>query len=153
MCELCGQGEEWKGMRMSLILDHVNGVSNDNRLQNLRIVRPNCAATLDTHCARKNRHAVSPRPCELCGTMFVPPRPQQRHCSIECGCRHGNRNRAPKPDRRKVPRPSYQQLTTDKSMSVVAVGRRYGVSDNAIRKWIRWYEYEHEPERHDDQAA
>jgi transposase-like protein len=23
-----------------------------------------------------------------------------------------------------------------------AVGRKYGVSDNAIRKWVRWYERE-----------
>jgi len=30
------------------------------------------------------------------------------------------------------------------SMSFLAVGRKYGVSDNAIRKWIRWYEYEQE---------
>ncbi len=29
-------------------------------------------------------------------------------------------------------------------MSLVAVGRKYGVSDNAVRKWIRWYEYERE---------
>jgi transposase-like protein len=27
-------------------------------------------------------------------------------------------------------------------MSYVAVGRKYGVSDNAIRKWLRWYELE-----------
>jgi hypothetical protein len=34
------------------------------------------------------------------------------------------------------------QLMEDvKSMSMVAVGRKYGVSDNAVRKWIRWYEY------------
>jgi transposase-like protein len=25
-------------------------------------------------------------------------------------------------------------------MSFVAVGRKYGVSDNAVRKWLRWYE-------------
>jgi transposase-like protein len=25
-----------------------------------------------------------------------------------------------------------------------AVGRRYGVSDNAVRKWVRWYEAERE---------
>ncbi len=25
-------------------------------------------------------------------------------------------------------------------MSFVAIGRKYGVSDNAVRKWIRWYE-------------
>jgi len=47
-CELCGQGEIWRGSRMSLILDHINGVANDNRLKNLRIVCPNCAATFDT---------------------------------------------------------------------------------------------------------
>ena len=29
-------------------------------------------------------------------------------------------------------------------MSLLAVGRKYGVSDNAVRKWIRWYEYEQE---------
>ena len=23
-----------------------------------------------------------------------------------------------------------------------AVGRKYGVSDNAVRKWVRWYEQE-----------
>ena len=25
-------------------------------------------------------------------------------------------------------------------MSWLAVGRKYGVSDNAVRKWMRWYE-------------
>jgi hypothetical protein len=49
-CELCNQGEDWMGKKMSLILDHINGVNNDNRLENLRIVCPNCNATLDTHC-------------------------------------------------------------------------------------------------------
>ncbi len=55
VCEMCGQGEHWRGRHMSLILDHINGVPDDNRLANLRIVCPNCAATLDTHCGRKNR--------------------------------------------------------------------------------------------------
>ncbi|HUA50409.1 MAG TPA: hypothetical protein VMA77_34575 [Solirubrobacteraceae bacterium] len=51
----------------------------------------------------------------------------------------------PQPERRQVERPSYEQLMADvSSMSFLAVGRKYGVSDNAIRKWIRWYEYEQE---------
>lgn len=54
-CELCGQGEEWQGKKMSLILDHINGINNDNRLENLQIVCPNCDATLDTYKGRNNK--------------------------------------------------------------------------------------------------
>src|SRR5689334_21368421 len=32
-CELCGQGEEWQGRQMALILDHVNEVPTDQRLE------------------------------------------------------------------------------------------------------------------------
>jgi len=53
-CELCGQDESWKGKKMSLILDHIDGDRDNNEIENLRIVCPNCNATLDTHCA-KNR--------------------------------------------------------------------------------------------------
>src|SRR3954471_15259465 len=48
-CEMCGQGELWRGRRMSLVLDHINGVHDDHRLENLRMLCPNCNATLDTH--------------------------------------------------------------------------------------------------------
>lgn len=54
-CELCGQGEEWRGKKMSLILDHINGINNDNRIENLRIVCPNCNATLPTHCGKNKK--------------------------------------------------------------------------------------------------
>ena len=52
-CEKCGQGEIWQGLKISLILDHVNGIYNDNRLINLKIYCPNCNATLETHCRNK----------------------------------------------------------------------------------------------------
>lgn len=54
-CELCNQGEKWKGKRMSLILDHKDGDHNNNELSNLQIVCPNCNATLDTHCRGNKR--------------------------------------------------------------------------------------------------
>jgi HNH endonuclease len=71
-CEMCGQGETWRGLRMGLVLDHVNGVWNDNRLENLRFLCPNCNATLDTHCGRKNRREVVDRECGYCGETFTP---------------------------------------------------------------------------------
>ena len=46
---------------------------------------------------------------------------------------------------RKVQRPPYEQLLREiEESSYVAVGRKYGVSDNAIRKWILFYERERE---------
>jgi len=151
-CELCGQGEEWRGMLMSLILDHINGVPNDNRLENLRIVCPNCAATLETHCGRKNR--LVERECALCRAVFIPRTRKQRYCSQACGTRHNNGRRTPKLMNRKVERPSYEQLMADvESMSFLAIGRKYGVSDTAVRKWIRWYEYQRDMEEWRQQEA
>jgi predicted small metal-binding protein len=142
-CELCGQGEEWQGRRMSLILDHVNGIGNDNRFQNLRIVCPNCAATLDTHCGR-GRATPRERECLLCGKPFRPRYATHRYCSPTCGQRSPGPTNA-KPEIRKVDRPPYARLKREVgAMGYSAVGRRYGVSDNAVRKWIQWYEAEME---------
>ena len=136
-CEMCGQDEIWRGRRMSLILDHVNGHATDNRIENLRIVCPNCAATLDTHCGRNKKLA---RTCMVCGQSFRPGAPIQMHCSLECGGR-SEAARLAAFAARKVERPPYQQLLREiAETSWSAVGRRYGVSDNAVRKWVRYFE-------------
>ena len=142
-CELCGQGELWRGKKMGLILDHVNGVRDDNRIDNLRIVCPNCAATLDTHCGRKKAGPpLVPRACERCQTTFTPKYRGQRYCSRYCGSRW-DRSGIKHPGARKVERPPRDQLLAEiDEHGYLGVGRRYGVSDNAIRKWIREYERE-----------
>ncbi|HEU5105276.1 MAG TPA: HNH endonuclease [Solirubrobacterales bacterium] len=149
VCEMCGQGEMWHGRPMGMILDHINGVRDDHRLENLRIVCPNCAATLDTHCGRKNRVEKAKRSCRRCGAAFVPGRPQQRYCSRDCGMRwdrKGLRGR-PNPSIRRTERPPYEQLLAEiEATSYCAVGRKYGVSDNAVRKWVRFYERERDRE-------
>jgi transposase-like protein len=49
---------------------------------------------------------------------------------------------------RKVERPPYEQLLEEiEATSYSAVGRKYGVSDNAVRKWVRFYERQIEREQ------
>jgi len=116
-CELCGQGEEWHGRHMSLILDHINGVNNDNRKENLRFVCPNCEATLSTHC--KGYKGLVTKAIE----------------------KKAINNHRPHLKLRKVTRPSLQILLEEiDKQGYSAVGRKYGVSDVAIRKWIRSYQ-------------
>ena len=53
-CQLCGIGPVWNAKPMPLILDHINGVNNDNRIENLRFVCSNCDSQLPTYKS-KNR--------------------------------------------------------------------------------------------------
>lgn len=53
-CELCGTSH-WNGEQLSLILDHINGINDDHRLENLRIVCPNCDSLLPTFCGRNKK--------------------------------------------------------------------------------------------------
>ena len=138
-CELCGQGEEWQGRRMALVLDHVNGIGDDNRLENLRIVCSNCAATLETHCGRNPGRG---RDCATCGAPFTPANSKQRHCSHRCGGLSAASRRS-QVTLRRVERPPYERLLAEIAADGwSATGRRYGVSDNAVRKWVRAYEAE-----------
>jgi hypothetical protein len=72
----------------------------------------------------------------------VPKGRGQRHCSHSCGGRSEASVQA-QVAARTVERPPYETLVREiAETSFVAVGRKYGVSDNAIRKWLRAYERE-----------
>jgi len=51
-CEVCGQGPEWKGKPLVMVLDHINGKSSDHRRENLRLLCPNCNSQSDTFAGR-----------------------------------------------------------------------------------------------------
>lgn len=51
-CSSCGLEDYWNGENLTLQLDHINGNSCDNRLENLRFLCPNCHTQTSTFCGR-----------------------------------------------------------------------------------------------------
>ncbi len=142
VCCLCGQCENWNGMRISLILDHINGVHNDNRLENLRIVCPNCNAGLDTFAGRNNKYEAKEKRVKKISTS------ENIKVNTElidlCSCNEYKLKNSKTCEncfhlsRRKVERPPIEELIKEvEKFGYSATGRKYGVSDNAIRKWIK----------------
>jgi|SRR3989338_3089224 len=54
-CEQCGWAKYTDDGYLPLELDHINGDRHDNRLQNLRVLCPNCHSLTSNHRGRKNR--------------------------------------------------------------------------------------------------
>lgn len=54
-CELCGWAQVSEDGRIPVELDHVNGNHADNRLENLRILCPNCHSLQSTHRGRNKK--------------------------------------------------------------------------------------------------
>lgn len=53
-CEKCGWAMKSEDGRLPLELDHINGDAHDNRLENLRILCPNCHSLQVTHRGRNS---------------------------------------------------------------------------------------------------
>lgn len=51
-CSQCGLEDEWNGKKINHHLDHFNGINTDNRLENLRLLCPNCHSQTDTYTGK-----------------------------------------------------------------------------------------------------
>lgn len=126
-CHICCMKNNWNKKLITMILDHINGNPTDNRVENLRYICPNCNSQLSTTGSR-NTYRVSKniKPVFRCKTCGIKITKGSEYCKKHIGI-----------SRRKVERPSVEELKKELSVSsYVALGKKYGVSDNAIRKWI-----------------
>lgn len=122
-CAICGQKSWWKNKELVMVIDHINGEGNDHRLENLRLLCPNCNSQTPTFSGRRLKNHYY---CEDCGEE------RKRRLSKLCPTCSAKRTRRVKD------RPSNEKLLKEiEKTNYCVVGKKYGVSDNAIRKWLK----------------
>jgi 5-methylcytosine-specific restriction endonuclease McrA len=132
-CVGCGLTEYWNGSVITLQLDHINGISDDNQLHNLRILCPNCHSQTPTYAGKGRKKKLS---CTGC-LKSIASSSSTLLCR-SCAALEASKHRSHYFTRKVVARPSLKELRELLgSSSYCAVGRMYGVTDNAIRKWFK----------------
>jgi Zn finger protein HypA/HybF involved in hydrogenase expression len=54
-CTICKNNGMWENKTLSLQLDHINGIPDDHRIENLRILCPNCHSQTDNYVGKNKR--------------------------------------------------------------------------------------------------
>lgn len=126
-CAICGNIGIWNGQKLTLQLDHINGIHNDHRIENLRFLCPNCHSATETYAGKNVKHNKKKYLCIDCGKEISKTALRCVNCA--------------KIALRKVERPSLEQLKDDlKHFPCTKVGKKYNVSDTTIKKWLKYYE-------------
>ena len=123
VCLFCGNPGLHRGLRLTLQVDHINGVPNDNRLENLRFLCPNCHTQTDTFAGRACRKTHAPRYCP-CGQ---PVKGRQTYCSPSCATKSHSK-----------PKVAYTLLQARyrELQSYRAVAKEFGVSDTTVKNAV-----------------
>ncbi len=116
-CKKCGLSNEWQSEKLSLQLEHINGINNDNRLENLCFLCPNCHSQTKTF---GGRNAKQEHFCSICK------KESKGYGDICADC--SNRNR---PLKFIVEKEELQKLVLE--MPMTTIGKKFNVSDNTIR--------------------
>ena len=122
-CYVCGSEPFWNNKPLTLSLDHLNGIRNDNRIENLRLLCPNCHSQTSTFAGRKlkKKHL-----CPNCGGKM------HRISKLCSFCKSLKYRRCTHPTKDVL-----EELIKNKSIE--SIGREYGVCGASVKKWAISY--------------
>ncbi len=144
---------DWLGQPIILRLDHINGINDDNRLENLRLMCPNCDSQSSTFCGRNTTKAKKNKEEDKLqletdnSTIKRLTRPKKLvkvkkiHICLSCPAVVKNERTRCNSCAAKIKvkinwPPTKELIQMVKDSSYLAVGRQLGISDNAIRNRI-----------------
>lgn len=126
-CKKCGLDPIWNKEKLVLILDHENGINNDNRIENLRFLCPNCNSQTETFTGRNKKYTKNN--CSICGCVISKKSKLCRKCFAN--------------KRIKNNKPTKEELCILVwKMPIIEIAKIYNVSDKSIAKWISQYNLE-----------
>lgn len=131
-CSICSNEGNWMNKKLSLHLDHINGINNDNRIENLRFLCPNCHSQTEAYSGKKNKKIYNDtfenkneNECIICGKKIG------KYSKMCVKCNHISQKKV-------KDIPSKEILLNEvNELGYRGTGRIYNVSDTTIRKWIK----------------
>lgn len=138
-CVECSIVDVYNGKKIVLHLDHINGINNDHRIQNLRFLCPNCHSQTNTYAGKnKNRNRKQNSDNDNIIEHVKKSKNKCLDCSVysrgkrckKCAKSHIIRQK-------KINWPPLEILLEKlETMPFTTLAKELGVSDNAIRSHI-----------------
>lgn len=127
-CHNCKNNGSWLNKPLSLQLEHINGISNDNRLENLRFLCPNCHSQTETYAGKKLKKPK--KICPDCKTKNI------LNASTKCvACTAKNKGNITR--KFNLTKKEIQKLLVQHNM--YQISKMYNVSFTTVKKYCKRY--------------
>lgn len=127
-CEKCGLKDSWQNEKLILQLEHKNGISNDNRLENLCFLCPNCHSQTDTFAGKNRKKYTRPlKMCLDCNKTIAKTSKRCRSCSSKI--------KGIKQKKIEISKNKLIKLLKINNNNLSKIARLYNVSSTTIKKY------------------